>query len=80
MTLRFLDLTALFRLLTGDVENKAMHHGMHSDKTWHQRLAFMSARAKQRRQLLSLSAEQLEDIGITHTQMLEEANKPFWQA
>lgn len=36
------------------------------------------ARASQRRQLAGLSAEQLDDIGISRAAALEEAAKPFW--
>jgi len=37
-------------------------------------------RAHQRRQLLTLSDRQLDDIGISREQADGEAAKPFWQA
>ena len=81
MTLRFLDLTALFRFIASDMKATGNEqHGVRHNKTWYQHLTFMSVRAKQRRQLLNLSDEQLDDIGITRAEALEEANKPFWQA
>mgnify|MGYP000580120896 CR=1 FL=1 len=33
----------------------------------------------QRQKLTSLTTEQLRDIGITHSQAIEEAGKPFWR-
>lgn len=36
------------------------------------------ARAAQRRQLAGLSAERLDDIGISRAAALEEAARPFW--
>ncbi len=39
---------------------------------WHER-------ARQRRQLLSLSDHMLKDIGISRADAAAEANKPFWQ-
>lgn len=41
-------------------------------KRWH-------ARYKQRRQLSQLPAEMLKDIGVSRTDALIEANKPFWK-
>ena len=40
-------------------------------KIWH-------FRWKSRRQLETMTDEQLADIGLTHTEMLVEAVKPFW--
>lgn len=40
--------------------------------TWHER-------ARQRRQLLSLSDHLLKDIGISRADAAAEASKPFWQ-
>ena len=37
-------------------------------------------RAHQRRQLLTLSNRQLDDIGVSREQADCEAAKPFWQA
>ncbi len=39
---------------------------------WHER-------ARQRRQLLSLSDHMLKDIGISRADAEGEASKPFWQ-
>ena len=36
-------------------------------------------RARQRQQLAELSDRQLEDIGISRAQAIEEARKPFWR-
>jgi len=33
----------------------------------------------QRQRLTNLTTEQLRDIGITHSQAIEEAGKPFWR-
>ncbi|WP_432695544.1 DUF1127 domain-containing protein [Marinobacterium sp. YM272] len=41
-------------------------------KEWH-------ARARQRRQLATLPPEMLKDIGVSRTDALKEANKPFWR-
>ena len=38
------------------------------------------ARARQRRQLESLSGAQLDDLGISRTAADREAAKPFWRA
>lgn len=38
------------------------------------------ARSRQRKQLAQLEDYQLEDIGISRSQALAEAAKPFWQA
>jgi uncharacterized protein YjiS (DUF1127 family) len=81
MTLRFLDLTALLRFLAVELNAKTRnHHANGHDQIWYQQLSLMAARARQRRQLLNLSDERLDDIGITRAQMLEEASKPFWKA
>jgi uncharacterized protein YjiS (DUF1127 family) len=40
--------------------------------TWH-------ARARQRRQLLSLSDHMLRDLGLTRADVMAEASKPFWR-
>ena len=37
------------------------------------------ARARQRRELLELSAWQLADIGVSREAARAEAGKPFWQ-
>jgi len=81
MTLRFLDLTLLFKLVS--LESKiGVHEGraISKEKSWFKQLRLMMARSRQRRQLLSLSDHQLEDIGLTQAQVLEEARKPFWVA
>ena len=82
MTLRFLDLTALFRFLSLELKDDAgTHHERAVESVaWYKKLSLMASRAKQRRQLLQLSAEQLDDIGVTKAQVLEEVNKPFWKA
>lgn len=36
-------------------------------------------RAHQRRQLAELDARQLDDIGISREQALQESAKPFWR-
>lgn len=41
-------------------------------KSWH-------ARSRQRRQLAQLPPEMLKDIGISRSDALSEAAKPFWQ-
>jgi len=81
MTLRFLDLTLLFKLAS--FESKVEMHEDHSimkGASWFKQLRLMMARSRQRRQLLNLSDHQLEDIGLTQAQVLEEARKPFWVA
>jgi len=86
MSLRFLDLTVLFRFLAVETKDQAANHqgvlkgNGERAKAWYKQLRQMSARAEQRRQLLNLSDAQLDDIGITREQMFEEANKPFWKA
>lgn len=81
MTLRFLDLAALFRFVAAELNAKTRnHHIIGHDKAWYQQLNLMAARARQRRQLLNLSDERLDDIGITRAQVLKEASKPFWKA
>ena len=40
--------------------------------TWH-------ARARQRRQLQSLSDHMLRDLGLTRADVMAEASKPFWR-
>jgi|GEM_PF-3548717 len=86
MTLRFLDLTVLFRFLAVEAKDHATNHqdvlkgNGEGAKSWYNQLRLMTARAEQRRQLLNLSDAQLDDIGITRAEMFEEANKPFWKA
>ena len=41
-------------------------------------VSLWSARSHQRKELLSLSAAQLLDLGITRKQAQTEAAKPFW--
>ena len=81
MTLRFLDLTVLFRFLA-ELKDKADNHHDHSSEgvAWYKQLSLMASRVEQRRQLLNLSDEQLDDIGVTRAQVIEEVNKPFWKA
>lgn len=43
-------------------------------------IAQFGERARQRRALLGLSDELLMDIGLTRSQALREAAKPFWVA
>lgn len=43
------------------------------------RILFWQERARQRCELLGLEDWQLEDIGVTRAQALEEARKPFWR-
>lgn len=45
-----------------------------------QQLGLWYARARQRAQLAQLSDQQLVDIGISRSEALKEAAKPFWQA
>ena len=42
-------------------------------RTWYER-------ARQRRQLASPDRGQLKDVGISHSDALMEAAKPFWKA
>lgn len=39
-----------------------------------------ASRARQRRDLAELTAEQLDDVGIARDAAAAEAAKPFWQA
>jgi hypothetical protein len=82
MTLRFLDLTVLFRFLAIEVKDKTNNHGddITRAEAWYKKLSLMAARVRQRRQLLNLSDEQLDDIGVTRAEVREEVNKPFWKA
>jgi len=82
MTLRFLDLTALFKFLAIEVKDQQNNHQgtAKGAKALYKQLKLMASRAQQRRQLLNLSDEQLDDIGITRAQVFEEVNKPFWKA
>lgn len=45
---------------------------LHKLKCWH-------ARSRQRRQLAQLPPEMLKDIGISRSDALSEAAKPFWK-
>lgn len=38
------------------------------------------SRARQRKHLLALSVDQLQDVGITREAALKESAKPFWHA
>ena len=38
------------------------------------------SRARQRKHMLELSVDQLQDVGITREAALAEAAKPFWHA
>lgn len=81
MTLRLLDLTAIFRLLTLKLEGKTKASQPNtSNQSWQHKLRLMAARSRQRRQLLKVSDSLLNDMGLTRAQVLEEANKPFWKA
>jgi len=82
MTLRFLDLTVLLKFLAIEVKDQPNNHQdtAKGAKALYKQLKLMSSRAQQRRQLLTLSDEQLDDIGITRAQVFEEVNKPFWKA
>ena len=42
-------------------------------------VSLWSSRARQRRQLLHLTARQLADIGVSAEAAAVEARKPFWQ-
>lgn len=44
------------------------------------RLRSANAIARQRRALLDLDDAMLRDIGLTRTQAVEEASRPFWDA
>jgi uncharacterized protein YjiS (DUF1127 family) len=37
-------------------------------------------RSRSRRQILKLDARMLEDIGVSRTDAVREARKPFWRA
>jgi uncharacterized protein YjiS (DUF1127 family) len=78
MTFRLVDLSEIFRFLA--VKTKGQANDNERAKAWYKQLKLMASRAQQRRQLLTLSDEQLDDIGITRAQVLEEVNKPFWKA
>ncbi len=41
-------------------------------------LSRMFAVAHERRALAELDAAQLKDLGLTHSEALEEARRPFW--
>ncbi len=81
MTLRFLDLTLLFKFLAVETKlDSNEHHAVSERKAWYKQVQLMADRAKQRRELLSLSDHQLNDIGLTRKQVIAEAKKPFWVA
>lgn len=44
-----------------------------------EKIAFWMAVKKQRRQLRSLDADRLLDIGVSYDDAQREANKPFWR-
>jgi uncharacterized protein YjiS (DUF1127 family) len=48
---------------------------------WHvaDRLIMWHGRARQRRQLRSLSDRMLRDIGLTRGDVMAESSKPFWR-
>ena len=43
-------------------------------------LAFWHERARQRRALAELPEEMLKDIGVSRSEAMREAGKPFWKA
>ena len=57
------------RLGTGSLSLRQLVQLMH---LWHQR-------ARTRRQLAALDERQLADIGISHSERLDELSKPFWR-
>ena len=46
---------------------------------WWRTVALWRERAKQRKALLELDGRLLLDIGVTRTQAIAEARKPFWK-
>ena len=81
MTLRFLDLTLLFKFLAAETKLESNErHALSEGKSWFKQAKLMADRAKQRRELLNLSDHQLDDIGLTREQVITEARKPFWVA
>lgn len=44
-----------------------------------QLLRLWQQRARTRRQLAALDDRQLADVGISHSERLDELNKPFWR-
>jgi uncharacterized protein YjiS (DUF1127 family) len=51
---------------------RAVRRGTELVLVWHQR-------ARQRRQLESLSNHMLRDIGLSRSDVMAEATKPFWR-
>ena len=43
-------------------------------------LLVWAQRARQRRQLAELSDRQLDDVGISRSEAMDEARKPFWRS
>ncbi len=46
---------------------------------WQQRLHLWHINWRTRRQLLQLDRHQLQDVGVSVAQAMEEADKPFWK-
>jgi len=74
MTLRLVDLTELLR---------EIHVGMRipyiSTVKIKKTIRIFYLRFRQRRQLLEMSEHALKDIGVTRSEVIEEASKPFWE-
>lgn len=49
-----------------------LHRVMQQLRLWQQRV-------RTRRQLAALDARQLADVGISHSERLDELSKPFWR-
>jgi len=75
MTFNLFDPTALFRV----IHNKARAPHISANKA-NKTVRLFLMRARQRRQLLALSEYALKDIGVTRSEAIMEANKPFWKA
>ena len=49
-----------------------MHRVLQQLRLWQQRM-------RTRQQLAALDERQLADVGISHSERLDELNKPFWR-
>lgn len=69
--------SVVFQEQLASVSRRAGHRHFFSGLS--DRIRLYSARSRQRRQLASLSPQQLEDVGICEHAARQEAKKYFWQ-
>lgn len=69
-----------FVILTGTLIHDIPREAAHMLGEASRAVSSWQARAQQRRELITMTDEQLRDIGIDRIDALREGYKPFWRA